>query len=83
MIYNYFSPQKYLQFVQGLGVCLHIGKHTLYFEGSVNVGGKKEVSASLTFLITLPQPGSVMHAKCCLWEPHEERLPGVCLKEGY
>lgn len=64
------SPHKsiYIQFVQRLGVCFHIRKHILYFEDSVNVGKKKlKMSASLTFLKTLPQPASVMHAKCCLW----------------
>lgn len=65
-----FPKTIYFQFVQRLGVCLHIGKHTLYFEGSFNVGMKIYIyiSPSLTYLITLPQPRSVMHAKCCLWE---------------
>lgn len=63
-----FPKSIYFQFVQKLGVCLHLGKLTLCFGGSFNVGIKKYVSASLTFLITLPQPNSVIHAKCCLWE---------------
>lgn len=39
---------------------------------------------SLTFLITLPRPPVLYCMQNAVYgKPHEERLPGACLKEGY
>lgn len=67
---------------KGWGLVYISGK-TQYFGWSSNVGIKMHFGI-LTLLITLPKPGTPMHAKCCLWETAWGMIsPTLFLKEGY